>query len=127
MLSQAFVAKCHDIYFQDADDNDKVKVLAIFTNDGAEMAADRNQIIANEMFIPAAYGDPNDIHFIQTKQDPALLINLGMVEGKENLLSIQSLSSNIFQRYDAKRKYNIACKQYGHYKDSSICPVKLQS
>ena len=108
LLSQAFVAKCHDIYFQDADDNDKVKVLAIFTNDGAEMAADRNQIIANEMFIPAAYGDPNDIHFIQTKQDPALLINLGMVEGKENLLSIQSLSSNIFQRYDAKRKYNIS-------------------
>ena len=42
----------------------KVKVLAIFTNDGAEMAADRNQIIANEMFIPAAYGDPNDIRFI---------------------------------------------------------------
>ena len=64
LLSQAFVAKSHDIFFQDPDNDEKIKVLGIFTNDGAEMAADWNQIIANEMFIPAAYGDSKDVQFI---------------------------------------------------------------
>ena len=36
-MSQAFVAKAGDIFFKDPDDEDKVKVLAVYQHDGAEM------------------------------------------------------------------------------------------
>ena len=55
-----------------------------------------------------------------------LLINLGMMEGKENLHSIQCLSSNIFDSYNGEREYYVACNQNEYVESEGVFPKKLK-
>ena len=85
-MSQAFVAKAGDIFFKDPDDEDKVKVLAVYQHDGAEMCFNRSAILVVLLFVKAAYGE--DLSAQKFFEDPANTMDLAMLEGKEELMLI---------------------------------------
>ena len=89
-LSQAFIHKEGDIFFKDPDDNRKMKAVALFQNDGASMTADKSAIFAGEKFIRTCYG--SDICSQKYFKDPSLCIDLALLDGKEDLTLIHSMS-----------------------------------
>ena len=54
------------------------------------------------------------------------MITLGMIEGKENLCSIQTLTKSIFANYDRKRKFNIACGKNEYVESEGVFPNRLK-
>ena len=54
--SQSFMAKEGDVDFVDTHDNNEVKLIAQWENDGAEMCVEKNVILGHVRFIKAVYG-----------------------------------------------------------------------
>ena len=95
-MSQSYVMKIGDIFFENPDDNNEVQILSIFQNDGAEMCFERNSLSAVQMFVPACNLDDKSKHFFQ---DPALLIDVSMMDGKEEITVMHYMLGQIFSGY----------------------------
>ena len=108
-LSQPFTctSAIGDIFFEDPQDNNEVKILAIFQNDGAEMCSDNNAILGIEMFVGAAYGD--DLLSQRYFEDPAIAVDCAMLDGKEELTLIHRMLRNVFLDYMILMKNMTLC------------------
>ena len=106
-LSQPFMCKIGDIFFEDPQDNNEVKILSIFQNNGAEMCSDKNAILGIEMFVGAAYGD--NLLSQRYFEDPAIAVDCAMLDGKEELTLIHRMLRNVFMDYDPDEKYDVVC------------------
>ena len=88
LLSQPYMSKEGDIFCVDPDDGG-VEIVALFENDGAGMANDRSAILAGEKFVKSCYGE--NIQSQKYFEDPTQIIDLALVDGKEELTVIHDM------------------------------------
>ena len=115
-MSQSYVGKAGDFFFRNSDKNNKVQNLSIFQNDAAEMCFERNALGA---VLNSAH------HF----QDPQLLINVAIMDCKEQLTVVQYMLMEIFDAYEPESRYDIiiicGCNEYDESK--GLFPGKLNT
>ena len=97
-----------------------MKAVALFQNDGAIMTADKSAIFAGEKFIRTCYG--SDIRSQKYFEDPSLCIDLALLDGKEDLTLIHSMSKNIFRGYQKSRGYDLICGKNLYVKSEGLFP-----
>ena len=123
LMSQSYVMKIGDIFFENPDDNNEVQILSIFQNDGAEMCFERNSLSAVQMFVPACNLDDKSKHFFQ---DPALLIDVSMMDGKEEITVMHYMLGQIFSGYDPEKIYDVICTCQEHCESEGQFPAKMK-
>ena len=115
-MSQSYVGKAGDFFFRNSDKNNKVQNLSIFQNDAAEMCFEINALGA---VLNSAH------HF----QDPQLLINVAIMDCKEQLTVVQYMLMEIFDAYEPESRYDIiiicGCNEYDESK--GLFPGKLNT
>ena len=106
LMSQTYVVKAGDIFFRNPDENNEVQSLSIFQNDAAEMCFERNCLGAVLMFVPHCELGNNSTHFFQ---DPELLIDVAIMDCKEDLTVVQYMLREVFKTYNPEKRYDVIC------------------
>ena len=114
VMSQSYVTKVGGIYFCNADENDETQTLSIFQNDAEEMCFEWNCLGAVLMFVPCCELGDNSTHNFQ---DPELLIDVAMMDCKEELSVVQYMLKEVFNNYNPEKGYDIICG-YNDYDES---------
>ena len=124
LMSQSFVVKAGDFYFRNPDQNNEVQSLSIFQNDAAEMCFERNTLGAVLMFVPhCQLGDNSTHHF----QDPELLIDVAIMDCKEEITVVQYMLKEVFKNYDPEKRYDIICGYNEYVESEGLFPAKLKT
>ena len=122
-LSQPFMQKVGDIFFEDPEDNNEVKILGVFQNDGAEMCMDKNALLGMEMFVGASYG--NDLQGMRYFEDPSIAIDCVMVDGQEELTLIHSMLKHVYLDYNPEQTYDVICGLNEYSETEGLFPKSL--
>ena len=123
LMSQTYVVKAGDFYFTNPDENNEIQSLSIFQNDAAEMCFERNCLGAVLMFVPfCELGDNSTHHF----QDPKLLIDVAIMDCKEEITVVQYMLKDVFKNYNPEKRYDSICGCNQYDKSEGLFPQKLE-
>ena len=124
LMSQTCLVKAGDFFFRNQDENNEVQLLTIFQNDDAEMCFERNSLAGVLMFVPNCKLGDNSVHNFQ---DPELLVDVAMMDCKEELTVVQYMFKEIFKSFDPNRRYDVICGLNDYDISEGYFPAKMKN
>ena len=119
------MVKQGDVYVRQPD-SQSPKLLLNLQWDSASMCATRNAIIGVLIMVKQCYDDTVDLKSEMFFDDPASIIDVVMMEGKEEITCMHYMFDELFREYNPNKTYDIICGKNEYVIEEGLFPNKFK-